>query len=51
MARQFGGADPFSKDGIEQHARTVIEILLHGLSGTDLEASHGDPGEHRRSTD
>ena len=51
MARQFGGADPFSQDGIEQHARTVIEILLHGLSGTDLEASQGDPGEHRRSLD
>jgi len=37
MARRFGGVDPFSPAGIQQHARTVTEILMHGISGRALD--------------
>src|ERR1700722_19764087 len=33
LARKIGGPDPFSKDGIERHIRTMTTVLFYGVLG------------------
>ncbi len=33
LARKIGGPDPFSKEGIERHIRTITTVLFYGVLG------------------
>lgn len=41
LVRKIGGPDPFSKEGIERHIRTMTTILLYGVLGRPPETDNG----------